>query len=149
MKKKFTLIFFCFLILVGFNGCYGTRVLSLDDPAISKKENVMIHQNKKHFYLSNFVFRENSLSGDLMNSYMTDLPKWKKMKWLDVYVEPGFQLFDENEASHFVEIPNSSITKIEKTRFRPEYGLLIVPIFLVGGVAFMAILSQAYGEGQK
>jgi hypothetical protein len=84
-----------------------------------------------------------------MKSYMTDIPKSKKMKWLDVYVEPGFQLFDENESSRFVEIPISSITKIEKNRFRAEYGLLIIPIFLVGGVAFMAILSQAYGEGQK
>ena len=149
MKKKFVLYFFCFLIFFGLNGCYGKRVISLDDSAISKKEKVMIHQNEKYFYLSNFVFRENYLSGDLMKSNLTDLPKWKKMKWLDVHVEPGFQLFDENETSRFVEIPNSAITKIEKTRFRAEYGLLIIPTFLIGGVAYMAVLGQAFGEGQK
>lgn len=70
-----------------------------------------------------------------MKSYLTDLPKSKKMKCLDVYVEPGFQLLDENKTSRFVEIPNSAIAKIEKTRFRTEYGLLIFPAWLVGGVS--------------
>lgn len=94
----------------------------------------MIHQNEKKIYLSNFVFRENYLNGDLMKSYLTDLPKSKKMKWLDVYVDSGFYLLDENETSRFVEIPNSAITKIEKTRFRAEYGLSIIPTWLVGGI---------------
>lgn len=70
-----------------------------------------------------------------MKSYLTDLPKSKKMKCLDVYVEPGFQLLDENKTSRFVEIPNSAIAKIEKTRFRTEYGLLIFPAWLVGVVS--------------
>jgi hypothetical protein len=146
MKNKWAFIFFCFLIFFGLSGCYGKRIISLDDSAISKKEKVMIHQNENYFHLSNFVFRENYLTGDLMK---THLPKLKKLKWLDVYVEPGFQLLDENETSRFVEIPNSAIAKIEKTRFRAEYGLLIIPIFLVGGVAYMAVLGQAFGEGQK
>ncbi|WP_372950816.1 hypothetical protein [Mariniphaga sp.] len=141
MKKKFGLFLFCFLVFIALSGCFGTRVISLDDSAISKKEQVLIHQNGKNYQLSNFVFRENDLTGDLMKSYLTDLPKSKKKKWLDVYVEPGFQLLDENESSRFVEIPNSAITKIEKTRFRAEYGLLIVPAWLVGGVAVYSLSS--------
>ncbi|MCA1759247.1 MAG: hypothetical protein LC658_05720, partial [Bacteroidales bacterium] len=109
---------------------------------------VLIHQNGKNYQLSNFVFRENDLTGDLMKSYLTDLPKSKKMKWLDVYVEPGFQLIDENESSRFVEIPNSAITKIEKTRFRAEYGLLIIPAWLVGGITIY-YLSGLVGGGQN
>jgi hypothetical protein len=84
-----------------------------------------------------------------MKSYLTDLPKSKKMKWLDVNVEPGFQLLDENESSSFVEIPNSAITKIEKTRFRAEYGLFIIPASLIGGVAYLMILGHSFGEGQN
>jgi hypothetical protein len=76
-----------------------------------------------------------------MKSYMIDLPKSKKKKWLDVYVEPGFHLLDENETSRFVEIPNSAITKIEKTRFRAEYGLLIISAWLVSGVAVYSLSS--------
>lgn len=148
MKKKFASICFCFLISFGLSGCFGTRVISLDDPAIAKKEQVVVHYNGQHFQLSNFVFRENHLTGDLLKSYLTDLPKSKKVKWLEVYVEPAFPLIDENESGGFVEIPNSAITKIEKTRFRAEYGLLIIPVWLVGGVAIM-VIGHTVGGGQQ
>lgn len=134
MKNKLVFVCRSIFVLVGLTGCFGTKLISLDDSAITKKEQVLVHQDGGVYQLNNFEFRENHLTGNLMRSYLADLPKSKKMKYLDVYVEPGIQLLKENETSSYVEIPNSSILKIEKTRFRAEYVIFVIPIWLIGGM---------------
>jgi len=83
----------------------------------------------------NFKFDGNVLSGTLFNSSFPDFPKSRKVKWLEVYIEPDFYLPIKDDTNNLVRIPYASIYKIDKTRFRAEYGLLIIPIWLIGGIS--------------
>lgn len=116
------------------SGCFATKTITLNDNAVSKKKLILLHQNKNLFELRNFNFDTNNLTGTLFKSAYNDLPKSKKVKWLEVYLDPGFNLDLEVDENSFVKIPLASITKIDKTRFRAEYGLLAIPIWLIGGI---------------
>ncbi|MEN8116104.1 MAG: hypothetical protein ABFS16_03955 [Bacteroidota bacterium] len=133
MKRKYISPLILIIITIVLTGCFGTRSITLDDKAISKKENVIVYQSGLSYELRNFSFNENDLSGDLWKSSLY-LPKSKKLKWLEIYVESGFNLLAPGATSNYIKIPYASIQKIEKTRFRGEYGLLIIPTWLVGGV---------------
>lgn len=133
MKRKYISTLSLIIIATILTGCFGTRSITLDDKAISKKENIIVYQSGLTFELRNSNFNENDLSGDLWKSNI-NLPKSKKVKWLEIYVDPDFNLLAPGETSSHVKIPYASIQKIEKTRFRGEYGLLIIPTWLIGGI---------------
>ena len=143
MKRKYISILSLIIIATILTGCFGTRSITLDDKAISKKEKVLVYQSGITYELLNFSFNKNDLSGDLWNSSF-DLPKSKKVKWLEIYVEPGFNLLAPDAISNFAKIPYASIQKIEKTRFRGEYGLLIIPVWLIGGLSIYYLSSLFY-----
>lgn len=134
MKSKTFSIILLVLTSTILTGCFATKTILLDDKAISKKKLILLHQNENVFELRNFNFDANNLTGTLFKSFNSDLPKSKKVKWLEVYLDPAFNIDQEVDSNSFVKIPLSSITKIDKTRFRAEYGLLAIPIWLIGGL---------------
>ena len=132
-KKHFILLFIFFFTSIIITGCFGTRQISLDDKAIKRKKEIIMHQSDLAYKLTNFSFNDNDLSGDIWKTKL-NLPKSQKVKLLEIYVASGFDLFTSEETGSYIKIPYTSIQKIEKTRFRAEYGLLIIPVWLIGGV---------------
>jgi len=143
MKSRTFLVIIVSLISILFSGCFGTKTIAIDHRVIQKKEKVLLYQSEKVYAMINFSFNSTELTGELWKSTFPDLPKSKKVKYLEVYLNPGFTLplIDDNN-NYFVEIPYDSISKVERTRFRIEYGLLIIPIYVVGAITAFAIGSS-------
>lgn len=122
-----------FVMSIFFSGCFGTKTITLDNRAITKKEYILLYQNENVYEVRNFNFNINDLTGELWESTFNDLPKSKKVKYLEVYVDSVYN-FNTTDNNNLISIPYSSINKIAKTRFRAEYGLLVIPIWFFGGL---------------
>ena len=133
IKRKTIPVFILIFTSIIIAGCFGTRQISLDDQAIKRKENIIVYQSDLTYKLSNFSFNDNDLSGDIWKTNL-NVPKSQKLKLLEIYVAPGFDLITFGETSNRIKIPYTSIQKIEKTRFRAELGLLAIPVWLIGGI---------------
>jgi hypothetical protein len=123
-----------FLLICIFSpGCFGTKTITVNDKTVAKKENILLYQNDNVYEVFKFNFNDKYLTGELWSTTLPNLPKSKKMKYLEIYIEPGYRLEFEDD-NHVVSIPYSAFDKMTKTRFRAEYGLLIIPAWLIGGI---------------
>ena len=122
------------LISLPFAGCFGTKTITMADKSVAKKENILLYQNDNVYDVINFKFNDNGLTGGLWSTTSPDLPKSKKMKFLEIYIGPGYILEPEGD-NRVVNIPYSAFDKMTKTRFRAEYGLLILPAWLIGAIS--------------
>ena len=54
-KKHFILLFIFFFTSIIITGCFGTRQISLDDKAIKRKKEIIMHQSDLAYKLTNFT----------------------------------------------------------------------------------------------
>ncbi len=131
MIKKIIYFLNFFLISLVINGCYVTKTISYNNPAIVWKDSLLLHQNKTLYELKNFEFTGKILTGHLTEFDRSCLNKRDTPFWLQVFIDSDYVLTTNKDTSDFVMIPYYAIDKIEKTRFRIEFALLGIPVFLV------------------
>lgn len=135
MNSRPFVVLIIFLISLLISSCFGTKTISFDNKAIHKKDNVLVYQSDEVYQLINFNFGTTTLTGDLWEATFSDLTNLQKTKYLEVYLDPGYSLPAIYNNNRYVEIPNDSIVKIERTRFRAELGLLAIPIYYIVGIS--------------
>ena len=126
--KQFPILFLLPGIL--FSGCYATKPVQTSSPVVARKKIALVHQEQKIYEVSDISFKENDLEGIYKELIASPPPKIRKTSMLDVYVDPEYKIEIDTSQAGPLSIPYQSIEKIEKTRFRFEY-LLVVPVFIV------------------
>ena len=128
MNFKYLAICLLLVLSIILNGCYGIKTISHTDKSVSKKKLILVHQEDNLFEMSNFIFNENGLEGEYYRPVTSPVPRLMKTKMLDVYLKTDNNIEFGEPGAGPINIPYSSIIKIEKTRLRLEY-LLVIPLF--------------------
>jgi len=127
---NFKLVPILFLLLPFFlYGCYATKKISPSDKAINKKKIALVYKDQNIYEISDLIFNNNELQGKFNRLIIPPIPKLMKIKMLDVYLKPDNIIQIDTTQTGPVNIPYESILKIEKTRIRVEY-FLIVPVLI-------------------
>jgi hypothetical protein len=126
--KNLPVLFLLHAILL--TGCYATKPVKSADPVMTRKKIALVYQDQEIFEVTDISFNGNALRGRYMQVMEAPLSKFRKTSMLEVYLHPDYNMEIDTSQTMPLSIPYASIERIEKTRFRFEY-LLILPVFIV------------------
>ncbi len=132
-KQEVIAVLLIFLVLIGFTGCYSTRILSVSD--ISPSDMYLVHSGNSFYPVCNVVTTAEMIRGELVTIANNNIRLIKK----HIYLTTGTVVTSEN---NFISVPAQNIEKIvDKNLSSGKTAIAIgVPVIILGAAAVVGIM---------